>query len=601
MNFRLTTVAAGILAASLVVSYSYASDPTTATKKHVARKAAVPPGPTVQEQIEQLRQEFQGQIDGLKSSLADKDMELKQAQQAAADAQAAAARAQAAADAQQQAFTENNAAVSTLQSDVKDLKSNTVSIVTTMSDENSAIKKSIASPDVLHFKGITLSPTGSFLAAETVYRTSAMGNGLNTHFSSIPLNNSQAAQVSEWQGSGRQSRVALKAVGKIPSMTMTGYYEADWLSAGVTSNNNQSNSYTLRQRQLWADAKTTGGWDFSGGQGWSLATETTQGLTRGTEILPSTIDPQYETGFVWTRQYSFRVSKNLGKEVFLGASAENAETLNPAGTGLPTNYTFGAAGDTGGLENSGNNYSSNPAPDFVIKMAFEPGWGHWEVFSIDRFFRDRIYPTTGSAYNDTVEGAGVGGGFRAPLFNKAVTIGLKGLYGEGMGRYGSTTIADVTVRQDGSLAPLRAFSALSTLEMNPTKRLNLYFNYGGDYVYREYWTTGTGTTAEGYGVPGTFTNAPGMTGCNTPATASGGTTTYAGTGTCAANTKDVQEVTAGYWFNIHNSPAGRLRMGMQYSWFERDLWTGLAGPLNPGGGAKGNLNTFYTSFRYYMP
>ncbi len=37
---------------------------------------------------------------------------------------------------------------------------------------------------------------------------------------------------------------------------MTGYYEADWLSAGVTSNNNQSNSYTMRQRQLWADAKT---------------------------------------------------------------------------------------------------------------------------------------------------------------------------------------------------------------------------------------------------------------------------------------------------------------------------------------------------------
>ena len=46
---------------------------------------------------------------------------------------------------------------------------------------------------------------------------------------------------------------------------------------------------TIRQRQLWADAKLTNGWDFSGGQGWSLATETTAGLTRGTEILPQTI------------------------------------------------------------------------------------------------------------------------------------------------------------------------------------------------------------------------------------------------------------------------------------------------------------------------
>ena len=136
--------------------------------------------------------------------------------------------------------------------------------------------------------------------------------------------------MSEFQGSGRQSRLALKATGKLPTFTLTGYYEMDWLSAGVTSNNNQSNSYTLRQRQLWADAKTTSGWDFSGGQGWSLAAETTKGLTRGTEILPATIDAQYEAGFVWSRQYSFRVSKDFGKAFFLGASVENAEMLNPS-------------------------------------------------------------------------------------------------------------------------------------------------------------------------------------------------------------------------------------------------------------------------------
>ncbi len=113
-------------------------------------------------------------------------------------------------------------------------------------------------------------------------------------------------------------------------MTLTGYYEMDWLSAGVTSNNNQSNSYTMRQRQLWADAKLHNGWDFSGGQGWSLAAETTAGLTRGTEILPGTIDAQYTAGFVWARQYSFRMSKDFGKKFFAGISLENAETLNPS-------------------------------------------------------------------------------------------------------------------------------------------------------------------------------------------------------------------------------------------------------------------------------
>ena len=42
-----------------------------------------------------MKQQFQGEIDGLKADLATKDEQLKQAQQAAADAQAAAAKAEA--------------------------------------------------------------------------------------------------------------------------------------------------------------------------------------------------------------------------------------------------------------------------------------------------------------------------------------------------------------------------------------------------------------------------------------------------------------------------------------------------------------------------
>jgi len=112
-----------------------------------------------------------------------------------------------------------------------------------------------------------------------VWRQGATGDDINTGASSVPLQNADGAQMSEFFGSARQSRVAVKATGKIASMTMTGYYEADWLSSGTTSNNNQSNSYTMRQRELWADAKTANGWDFSGGTGWSLTTETTSGLT----------------------------------------------------------------------------------------------------------------------------------------------------------------------------------------------------------------------------------------------------------------------------------------------------------------------------------
>ena len=172
MNFRFTAATAAILAASLVGSYGYAAAPPAPAKKHPAR-AKTPPKPTVEEQINALRQEFQGQIDGLKTDLATKDPQLKQAQQAAADAQAAAQKAQAAADAQQQAVTENSSAVSTLQGTVTDMKQSNASIVSTLTDETTSIKKAIASPEAIHYKGITLSPAGSFIAAETVWRQGA--------------------------------------------------------------------------------------------------------------------------------------------------------------------------------------------------------------------------------------------------------------------------------------------------------------------------------------------------------------------------------------------------------------------------------------------
>ncbi len=611
MTNQLKALATLALALAVATGYaqSTASSPESTPKAHHHRRV-VENKPTVESQIEELKSQMdsqRGEIDSLKQQLSDRDQQLQQAQQAAQSAQQAAEAAQAAANQEQQTLSANSAAVSSLQTSVTDLKASTSASIATVQTQTAEVKKAIENPDAVHFKGITLSPTGSFIAAESVWRQGATGGDINTAFTSVPLQNSDDAQLSEFQGTGRQSRLALKATGKLDSATLTGYYEMDWLGTGITSNNNQSNSYVLRQRQLWADARFDSGWDVSGGQGWSLATETTQGETRGSEILPATIDPQYEAGFVWTRQYSFRVTKDFGNKVWLGASAENAETLNPAGSGLPTNLLIGSAGTGGGLYNATANYSFNYSPDFVAKLVFEPGWGHWEVFGIERNFRDRIYPndsgstpTSAGAFNDKVPGAGIGGGFRVPIAGKKVSVGLKGLYGKGVGRYGSSTIADITLRPDGVIDPLKAFSALSTLEFNPSGRLMVYLNYGGDYVYRDY------DGKEGYGSP--LTN---MSGCNTepvPSTASAGAYGGGGTGfdpatpsNCGNQNKDVQEFTAGDWYYFYKGPKGGLRFGLQYSRFERDLWSGAGGTTNPGGGARGIDNMFWTSFRYYLP
>ncbi|GGH16854.1 hypothetical protein [Silvibacterium dinghuense] len=609
MNNNLKALAGMILMATVVAAQGQ-TDASSTAKKPATRKAhhAVEKKPSIESQIESLRQEMdsqRSQINSLQQQLTQKDAQLQQAQQAASAAQSAAEQAQQAANAQQAQVTETTQNVASLQGAVSDLKTNTQSIVTTVQDQQAQVKKAIESPDTIHYKGITLSPAGSFIEAATVWRSGATGGDINTPFTSIPLEYSDDAQISEFFGSGRQSRLALKATGKAANATLTGYYEMDWLGTGITSNNNQSNSYVMRMRQLWAQAAMNSGWTFTGGQMWSLATETTQGLSNGTEILPATIDPQYVAGFVWARQYGFRVTKNLGTKAWIGASAENAETLNPAGSSLPLNEVIGSAGTGGGLYNSTANYSFNLAPDMIAKVAFEPGYGHYEVFGIARFFRDRVYPnanststsgTSAGAYNDSTVGGAIGGSARLPLATKKLTFALKGLYGQGTGRYGSSTIADTTLRPDGQLALLHNFSAMTTIEANPTKRLNLYFNYGGDYVGRRYWGK------EGYG-----STLTAMSGCNTEpipgtaATNSGSGFTPSTPSNCSGNNKDVQEFSTGYWYNLYNGPMGRLRQGIQYSYFRRDLWSGAGGTTNPGGGAHGTDNVLETSFRYYLP
>ncbi len=197
----------------------------------------------------------------------------------------------------------------------------------------------------------------------------------------------------------------------------------------MTSNNNQSNSYVLRQRQLWAQAALNKGWTFTGGQMWSLVTETKKGEDNRTEATPMQIDAQYTAGFSWARQYGFRAIKNFNNKIWAGFSVENSQTLLTA-SGIPTyattscssgatvgynsvtktatyscpgfsNFLIGGPGTGAGLYNQFANYSSNRwSPDFVAKIAFEPGFGHYEIFGVASEFRNRIYPNA-SAVNST--------------------------------------------------------------------------------------------------------------------------------------------------------------------------------------------------------
>src|SRR5579872_5037515 len=379
MKSRLTfcVVLLGALGAAAQTTSSTSSATTTPTRKtrsvrttstaaeiRALREAIAAQQNTISQQQSQIQQ-LQGTVQQMQSS-------LQQQTAAVQDAQSKATAASSTASQQEQA-------VSQLRTDVTDIKQNSTTTATTVQEVQKNMN-SLESPLAIHFKGVTLTP-GGFLAAETVYRNRGLGADINTPFNSVLMPGAPNVNTSEFFGSGRQSRISLLGQGAIKSAKLTGYYEADFLSAGVTSNNNQSNSYTLRQRQVWGQAALESGFAFTGGQMWSLVTETTKGLDNRSEALPMTIDPQYTVGFSWARQYGFRVTKNLGNKAWLGFSVENAQaTLG--GHGSSTNFIVGSQGASSGLYNATANYSFNPAPDFVGKLAFEPGWGHYEVFGL---------------------------------------------------------------------------------------------------------------------------------------------------------------------------------------------------------------------------
>jgi hypothetical protein len=710
MNYKLKSAVIAILAAGLIASSANATDPQQPAKKHVAaKKGKTSPPPSVADQIQALKDQLEGEINGLKTDLANKDAQLKQAQQAAADAQAAADKAQAAASAQNQAVVDNAAAVTTLQSTVVDLKANAVSLTNTVSDETSAIKKAIANPPTLHYKGINITP-GGYAAGETVYRSKATGGDIPTAFNAIPYETADAYQLSEFFGSARQSRVTMMAEGKNSWGTLRGYWEADWLGTGITSNNNQSNSYVLRQRVIWAQAALNNGWAFTGGQLWSLATEDKKGISNlsGDILTPLTIDPNYVAGFVWTRQYGFRVTKTFPKAAF-GVAAENPQLLYTASLAGNEPYAvLGSAGANGGnynaaistctpatsivnytnqaqTDSAGNTLdvavpvyktlngcadiatlSFNQAPDLIVKAAFDPGWGHYEIIGITGFAHETIYPgetTNGNLYggltdvatgtavapalttagysNHSIHLGGFGASLRVPLIGDKLTFGAKGLFGPGMGRYGDSTLADVTANAAGQLRPIHNVSGLFTLEANPTSRLTLWLNYGGDYAGRDDYATSTATTL---GAPSAdfCATISGTITCSTTSTAAliaaggkwgghwgapsnaavgygsrllsnsaclseaapgyngGASTGYVPGGSCGAQSRDVQEVTGGYWYDFYKGDHGRLRQSIQYGYAVREGWSGAAvSGINIG--AKGIDNMFWTSFRYYLP
>jgi len=686
------TVLALVLALSGVFAAQAQQSTATATAKTSKRKAAAKADSAVAAQLGELKQAIdaqQQQIKQLSDQLQSRDQQIQQMQQRLDQSQTATTQAESKADAAQSQASAQAQTVDSLKTDVADLKSNSTNAALALQETQKNISKQFETPNAIHYKGITITP-GGLVEAATVTRQRAASADINTPFTGIPYPGNSLSKVWENNFTARQSRLSLLGESKIGDVKLTGYWEADWLGTGVTSNNRQSNSYVMRQRVIYGQAKFDNGFSFSAGQMWSLVTEDKKGIDNRQELPPLVVDPQYNVGFSWARQYGARMVKDFNGKAAIGIAVEapqatiggrgfstlvtndlghNSTTV--ASVNTITNTFLNAPGAGGGLFNfvDTSGYTTNKSPDGIVKLALDPGFGHYEVYGLVSVFRNRVFPcgvvgtnakdttadglppavitsvscpvngtiasSAAGAYNDTRVGGGGGINFRLPVVPKVLDFEVQGLAGDGVGRYGSAQIADLTFRPTGTEALIRTAHGMTGLEYHSNK-LDAYVYGGAEYGARAPYigytniivtktppipasvtfpsgSPSTTTTAfkmnqiGGYGSP--FAN---NSGCRTelaPNNSVGGTTvgglnpvtTPSGGGSCAGDTRLIEEGTIGFWYKFFQGPKGGLRWGLQYSYFAKNGWSGNNGKAVAGFAPKAVDNMIWTSFRYYIP
>jgi hypothetical protein len=451
---------------------------------------------------------------------------------------------------------------------------------------------------------------GGFLAAEAVYRQHNTVSDIGTPFAGIPYPFSPQYKEPEFRGTARQSRISLLVEGAIdPVQKLAGYYEMDFLGVGITSNYNESNSWAPRLRQGYLTYDNSDwGFHLLAGQSWSLLTQNTVGITPRKENIPLTIDANYIAGFDYTRNWQIRAVKDFGPTVSLGLSIENPASQVYASAGAIAN-----GGSLNGLivnwANPGssflgsggfaNNFNTETAPDIIGKAAFDPGWGHYELFGLARFFTDGIFtcnpalvpasgicPFTtanvGTANSHVTVGEGVGGSVLMPVVPKLLDLQGSVLYGRGIGRYGAAQLSDVVVASDGTLSPITAWHAMVGAVAHPLPGLDIYAYAGTERANGSVFSSAAGPT--GFGVT-TLSNA----GCGIVT----GASFTGGTSNCAAVNKEVDMATLGFWQNLYKGDYGRVATGFQYQYIRRKSFDGVPGPVST------SDNVVMSSLRYY--
>jgi hypothetical protein len=459
--------------------------------------------------------------------------------------------------------------------------------------------------------GIHVSMAGSFIEAAGAFRqhNEVADGASDPPFGSpgIPLQNSALYNEREFRASAQQSRIALKLWGDIdPNQHLKGYYEMDFLGASTDANNRESNSFTPRIRQAYGEYDNDiYGFHLVAGQAWSLLTQNRTGMLPGTENNPSTIDSQYVVGFDWLRNPQVRFVQEWNKVASFGLSIEQPAAVFP---GAPSAATVSPPAPvvtsinntcTGSSHlNATTTCSNDIAPDIIEKIALDPGWGHYELLAVERWFTDEVANAAvpNSWSQQTTFGWGAGGSALLPVIPKMLDLQGSVLYGQGIGRYTSSQLPDAVVGPNGALTPVTMLSFLVGVDAHPFTATEIYAYYGQDRTYANAWTVAG--TQGGWGNPNFVNN--GCAGQNlTGGTLGTFNTPIVGT-TCTFDVQRAEEFTIGFWQDIYKGDIGRVRAGAQYEYVKLTAFPGVpTGAGTPNQGLTVDNNIGFVSLRYY--
>jgi hypothetical protein len=415
------------------------------------------------------------------------------------------------------------------------------------------------SPLTIHL-GDTDFLIGGFIDAGAVVRSTNVGSGLATTYSTIPFENTPQGHLHETRLSSQSTRLNLLMTTRVGSAAVKGFLEIDFLGAGPSNAFVTTNAHTPRMRHAWAQYRH-GTFEFTGGQTWSLLTPNRNGISpvSGDVVFSQNFDPNLQLGLVWARQMQFRFVAHPSKTIAAAVSVENAQPFIGA-VDLPASFPAAQV-------DSGNTPGApSPYPDIVGKIAFDPQTGathqHIEGAVLLRGYRT-YSPTADRTFSATGDGFSVTGVFE--LIKGLHVIGTT-LISDGGGRYMIGQAPDFMVNADGSITTIGSTSGMVGVEAQVRPPTMVFGYYGTVRIDQE--VSVDGTTPIGYGVAGD---------------------------TAANRSIDETSVGVNHAF-FRNANYGAMHLIVQYAYVTRTPWS-----VPDGTPSSTHAHVLYVAARYVIP